>query len=316
MAAKKSGGKKATGGGTAAKSGNTQDNLKAAAGVWKSTPAPEPGSFGDIPDGKYQAAIEEAVIENGGKNRDKLQIKWSFRISGPSHAKRMVWMNTGLADDKGVEYSKKAIQTLGLALPDEIEKLPDVLAQAVGAAVELALITKPGKNAQGVEQMYQNTYMNKRLDVEVNKGPAEAASTTESVSFMGQSVEFDDGTGTKVRGKVVLHNGDEVTVQDAKGEDWGMTVADITIVNEPPPPPPANTTAPAGGADGKDLVGKTVEFLDADNRKMTGVATALDAEGNLTVKVGEEEWGVPAAECTAVEAPKGPVKKGPIKKTK
>lgn len=305
MAVNKKGGGKApakAGGAGGAKKGTglTQDSLKASAAAWKSTPTPEPNSFGDIPDGKYQAKVEEAIIENGGKNRDRLQVKWSFRITGPTHANRLSWMNTGLGDEQGIEFTKRALATLGMSIPEEIEQLPEILGKAVGMAVEINLRTKTNDNGT-----FQNTYLNKALNADDTAAAAEATgATTETVSLVGKLVEFDVDDKTKAKGKVTSQTGETVTVTVEKDGDYEMTVADVSIVEEKAPAEPEKPkTDPA-------MVGKTVKFKDDAGKDLTGKVVGTDGEGNLNVQVGDEEWGVPESECTVVEAA------GPRKVTK
>lgn len=293
------------GGGAVAETGLTQDSLKASAGLWKSTPTPEAGSFGEMKDGKRQAVIEEAIIENGGKQRDRLQVKWAFRITGPTDAGRMAWMNTGLGDDKSVEFTKRALVTLNLPVPDEIEKLPDILAQAEGLPVEINLVTKPYTNpTTGTTTDYQNTYLNKRLDVAAAPAAGQPAASKEAVSFVGQHVEFDGENNAKLTGKVDSQAGDTLQVKDAAGEIWEMTVADVRIIQ--PPAPPADKPKAAASAPGPDLTGKTVEFDNGEGTKVSGVVLSMAGE-NCNVKVGNEEWEVPAAEVKEVVA--GPAKR-------
>lgn len=307
-AAKKGGsGSSASKGKQGTNNGNTPEALKAAAGLWKETPTPPPNSFGDIPDGPYEAEVEGAVVESGGKNRDRLQVKWTFRIKGPTHANRLAWSNTGLQDPQGIEFTKRYIATLGLPETKEIEDLPQALALAKGKRVQIQLKTKTTDAGT-----FQNTYLNKALDEAAATGET---ATEQAASFVGKKVKFVDGDNNEIIGTVKAQNGDALSVDDEGGETWEVGVADISIVDESEAAAPEAEAAPDTSA---EMVGKSVTFKDDQNKDITGEVVSTDGEGNLGVKVGDEEWQVPASECTVVEpkpaATKGPVKKGPIKK--
>ena len=289
--------------------------LKAQASTWQEVATPDAGSFAAMPDGKYRAKIEEAVIEKGGKDRNRLQVKWPFRIVGPTHENRMAWMNTGLSDAIGIEFTKRVLVQLELEVPGAIEELPATLAKAKGLVVDINLKTK--ETDAGT---FQNTYLNKLVkEDDADAGPGKEE---EQVNFVGKTVEFDSEDGA-IRGKVLKQDGDNLTIKDQAGDNWEAGIADVRIVESKQPAKvaakakpkaeveeaPAEEPAeePSEEAPASDWLNKTVEFSDDRGKKLQGKVIADNGEGALTVTVGSDEWEVPSEEVKEVKV-SGPKK--------
>jgi len=282
--------------------------LKSMSDLWGATPTPE-NQFGDIPDGKYRAKINEALVETGGKNKDRLQVKWAFRITGPTHENRMCWMNTGLNDQQGIEFTKRALATLGAEVPNDIEELPDLLSSLKDKSVEINLKTRTTDSGT-----YQNTYINKAID-EGDEGPGSEGEET-TVSFVGQKVEFNTDDGV-IQGKVTKQDGDKLTVKDSNSDAWEVEVSDVTVLNEgegaetPAEETEQTETAEESQAETSEWLGKNAAFKDDKGKTIVGKVKADDGEGNLTIEIGDEEWSVPTSEV--FEPPKAATKTTPAK---
>lgn len=266
--------------------------------IWEGTEPAERGEFGDIPDGKYSARIEEAILDTG-KNGDKLQVKWTLSITGPTHAKRKVWQNTGLMDEMGIQMTKGNLKVLGITIPADITDLTNVLAEAEGAEVEINLVTKEGKGANAGKE-FQNVYVNKRIDG-VETATAEeqpAAEATGDGEWAGKSVKFthDD---VEYTGTVVKDDGVNAEVAvDGQDDHWELALEILEEVE------PTAEVAP------DDFVGQYVSF-EVDGEAKAGDVVGVDKDGNLQVEVDGEEWGVGVADATITEKPKA---KAPVKK--
>ena len=276
--------------------GNYQD-------VWAGTEPAERGEFGDIPDGKYQARIDEAILDTG-KDGDRLQVKWTLSIVGPEFANRKVWQNSGLMDEKGIQMTKGNLKVLGIEIPEEITELPDTLDQVKNLVVDIALVTKEGKGANA-GKFYQNTYINKLVTEDGATAPAgeKAAAETEAsddltgkhVTFTHEKVEYD---GTVVR---IMEDGENAEVEvDGEKDHWELPLSMLTEAEAP------------AAVDTNDFVGQYVEFT-SDGQAFAGDVTGVDKEGNLVVVVNGEEWGVGVEDVMIAEKPKPAAVKIPAK---
>lgn len=263
--------------------------------VWAGTAPAERGAFGDIPDGKYDARIDEAIVDTG-KEGDRLQVKWTYTITGPEFANRKVWQNTGLMDEKGIQITKGNFVTLGITPPDEITELPEVLEQVKNLPVEIALLTREGKGANA-GKFFQNTFLNKLKDAG-DDAPSvveekTSRETIEDGEWAGKKVKFEND-GVEYTGTVVKNDEENAEIAVEGEEDhWEVPVSMLEEVEV--------DAAPA--VDPNDFVGLFVQF-SSDGKIYQGDVTGVDKTGNLIVVINDEEWGVGVEDVTVIEKPK------------
>lgn len=281
---------------------------------WSSTPVPEVTKRGMLPEGTYKATIEEALVDGD-------QVKFVYAINEPEEfARRKAFKTMNLGDEEGIGLSilKGDLAVLEVEIPDEITDLPETLASLEGVQVELFNRVKFNEK-HGRE--FANIFLNGRSEVEGGQGTDgedDAQDGAESEIVEGSTVEFKDGKKT-VQGTVKAVDGDKATV-DVEGEEWEVELAEMTLVEEetaaaPVKKSPAKKVAAPTADDGEDMIGKTVQF-ESDGEELSGEVTGIDAKGNYEVDVNGEVWAVDPAECSEVQAKKGPVKKAatPVKK--
>lgn len=91
----------------------------------------EERDFEEIPDGKYQAAIERVELTRT-KEQGTPMLKWTLRVSGPAFAGRLLWRNNVLATPENVKWLKNDLHVCGLALgklsdlPAHLDRLLDI----------------------------------------------------------------------------------------------------------------------------------------------------------------------------------------------
>ncbi len=134
--------------------------------------ASEETDFEDLPDGTYQATVEEVRIERS-KTSNRLQLAWVFNVLSPQkHNGRKIFHYRGLEDEKSVEWMKREVATCGLKGVQDITQLPDLLEKILYAKVEVRLKTKKTRKGE-----FQNCYINKRLDSSQSSGNGQTHNT-------------------------------------------------------------------------------------------------------------------------------------------
>lgn len=123
---------------------------------WGETPEPAPAvDFAPI-DGDFTGVIDACTIGRGYGGCDRLS--WKIRITGPTHAGRIVWRDHDLAPNRDtLKWLKKDLRTLGI----DIHRLSavydaDVRQQFVGLAVEIRCQAKTSKSGGIYQQVYIN----------------------------------------------------------------------------------------------------------------------------------------------------------------
>lgn len=211
--------------------GITKKQLNEAQGLWSEAETPEPGQFGEIPDGKYRAEIVEALMDSrefDGVKRLQLNIQW--KVLGPTNEGRRAFQNFGLDNTKGCEAAKGTLAMLGVEIPSKLGKLPPLLEPLTGTVGELNL--KTGQKSKKTGKRYQNAYLNKVFEGG-EEGGEEGGGEEQDLAEMeleGQQVSFEDGDGDEVTGEVTSQDGTELTVEDEDGDEWTVEAEDVTLV--------------------------------------------------------------------------------------
>ncbi len=114
---------------------------------------------GAVPDGTYQVTVEAAELTTS-KNGN-LMLVWRLRIMGPDHEDQVLWHRNMIATEDNMLWLKKDLVTCGVHL-DSLGELPNALDGLVGLMLG---VTKKTKGE------YENTYINKRLEVSAGSTP-------------------------------------------------------------------------------------------------------------------------------------------------
>ncbi len=120
---------------------------------WKDIEINE-GSYENLPDGKYQVAVEEVSLEYS-KASNRPQVKWKLRVLVGEYKGHPIYRYNGIENYDQVTYLKKDLHTCGLDL-EKLSDLEDRMYELIGVTLEVQLKTK-GE--------FQNCYFNKRLNL-------------------------------------------------------------------------------------------------------------------------------------------------------
>lgn len=112
---------------------------------------PEPrGEFEPVPDGDYEAVIDQAVVTRSKNNAP--MVKLTLKISGPASKGRLLWRNSVIRQDKAsMDWLKRDLYAIGLT-DCRVSDLPAKLPGVVGATIAVTVKTKDTGD--------QNVYLN------------------------------------------------------------------------------------------------------------------------------------------------------------
>ncbi len=115
----------------------------------------EENKFDDVPDGKYQVAIEKVELARAQSSGNPM-LKWQLRVLGPNHAGRMIFRNSVMASAENIKYLKNDLHTCGLVL----ERFSD-LGTRLNDLLDIKLeVTKKTRGE------FSNVYINRRIVTE------------------------------------------------------------------------------------------------------------------------------------------------------
>ncbi len=121
-------------------------------------------TFESVPDGKYQAVVERVELVRTAKGDPML--KWTLRISGPTHEDRLIWRNNVMASADNIAWLKKDLYACGLKLA-KLSELPANLERLLDIHLEVTKRTKGD---------FESIYINKRIRTADEEAPAEPSS--------------------------------------------------------------------------------------------------------------------------------------------
>lgn len=113
------------------------------------------GSFGEIPDAKYQVRIDSCKIERAQNGEGRLQVTTELTIVGPSCQNRKMWKRDGIEDETGIGYFKSGFLRIGLELSEDATDWPEQLLEVEKSFAEVTVRNKGD---------FINVYFNKALD--------------------------------------------------------------------------------------------------------------------------------------------------------
>jgi hypothetical protein len=114
------------------------------------TPA-ERGEREDVPDGKYQVAVERVELTQSSVGNPML--KWTLRILAPRFQNRLLWRNSVFTQNT-LKYVKTDLHLCGLDLA-KLSDLPAHLDKLIDVKLEVTKKTR-GEN--------ENIYFNRRIE--------------------------------------------------------------------------------------------------------------------------------------------------------
>ena len=132
----------------------------------------EENKFDDVPDGKYQVAIEKVELARAQSSGNPM-LKWQLRVLGPNHAGRMIFRNSVMATAENIKYLKNDLHTCGLVL----ERFSD-LGNRLNDLLDIKLeVTKKTRGE------FSNVYINRRIVTEDPDDEYKSASKDALSSF-------------------------------------------------------------------------------------------------------------------------------------
>lgn len=119
---------------------------------FQSETAAERGDRENVPDGKYQVAVERVELTQSSAGNPML--KWTLRILAPRFQNRFLWRNSVFTQNT-LKYVKTDLHLCGLDL-QKLSDLPDHLGKLIEVKLEVTKKTK-GDN--------ENIYFNRRIEM-------------------------------------------------------------------------------------------------------------------------------------------------------
>jgi hypothetical protein len=111
----------------------------------------ERGDRENVPDGKYQVAVEKVELLQASTGNPML--KWTLRILAPRFVNRFLWRNSVFTQNT-LKYVKTDLHVCGLDL-QRLSDLPNHLGKLLDVKLEITKKTK-GEN--------ENIYFNRRIE--------------------------------------------------------------------------------------------------------------------------------------------------------
>ncbi len=106
---------------------------------WKKTSPRKVGA--PVPDGSYSARIDSAVVEEA-KSSGRMQVNWALTVAEGDYEGRSIHRFSGLESDDNLAFLQGDIETLEIAIPEDINDLGEALEDAVGLLLEINVRTK------------------------------------------------------------------------------------------------------------------------------------------------------------------------------
>jgi hypothetical protein len=110
--------------------------------AWRKTPLASEDYYSDIPDGHYEALIEEARVTTTSST-GKPMVVWTLRIQGPIAANRTL-PKTRVITDNTVAWLKEDLRKCGLEL-ERLSELPGRIHEIEGLVLPVEKRTKDGR---------------------------------------------------------------------------------------------------------------------------------------------------------------------------
>ncbi|MFQ5647331.1 MAG: DUF669 domain-containing protein [bacterium] len=143
------------------------EGLKAYDDEWDGMETPEKKEYEPIPNGKYQAVIDKAYMDEAkSSGADLLQLE--LVIIAGKFKKRRLFKKSTLLTRENLRWLKDDLKKIEVAITP-ISKLDEQLDKFIDVVVEVYV-----KNKEYQGKDYPNVYFNKKLDIAI---PADLASS-------------------------------------------------------------------------------------------------------------------------------------------
>ena len=144
---------------------------------WQAAKVKE-NDFAPIPDGKYQAKVDIARIDENEQN-GSIFLYWEMEIITGPYEGRKIFKRNGLDNPERFDWLKTDLFRAGISL-EYLSQLENSLPDLLDRVLEINL--KTGKpNAEG--KKYQNCYINKLLGEDSGSGYRDVPFTEDSLPF-------------------------------------------------------------------------------------------------------------------------------------
>jgi hypothetical protein len=110
---------------------------------WTKAAAPSDGSHPDVPDGIYDAVIEDAQLTETASTGRPIVV-WKLRIRGPQAVDRVVTKNRVITENT-LQYLREDLDKCRLAVA-RLSELPARLGELVGRPIGIEKRTKDGRS--------------------------------------------------------------------------------------------------------------------------------------------------------------------------
>ncbi|HEY1184433.1 MAG TPA: DUF669 domain-containing protein [Bryobacteraceae bacterium] len=110
---------------------------------WTKAAAPSDGSHPDVPDGIYDAVIEDAQLTETVSTGRPIVV-WKLRIRGPQAVDRVVTKNRVITENT-LQYLREDLDKCRLAVA-RLSELPARLGELVGRPIGIEKRTKDGRS--------------------------------------------------------------------------------------------------------------------------------------------------------------------------
>jgi hypothetical protein len=114
---------------------------------WTKAAAPQADLYPDVPDGIYDAVIEDAQLTETVSTGRPMVI-WRLRILGPQAVDRVVTKNRVITENT-LQYLREELDKCRLAV-SRLSELPARLGELVGRPIGIEKRTKDGRANQGI----------------------------------------------------------------------------------------------------------------------------------------------------------------------
>lgn len=133
------------------------DTYDALDGAWMGTPAAEQKDFDNLPDGKYQGALEGAAVDYWDDGT--MYIKYTLRVAGGPHENGCAFKRSSFTTE-AIPYIKRDFETLGIDPNRPVKQVIASLPAVIGAIIDFTVKTSKDKVDKNGNPLV-NTFFNK-----------------------------------------------------------------------------------------------------------------------------------------------------------
>jgi len=121
---------------------NFSDGFDEIDSSWQNAQPAEKKDFENLPDGKYQGAIEGAAMDKWDDGT--LYIKYTVRVVGGTHANRCAFKRSSFTND-AMPYIKRDFETIGIDPNRPLKLVIEDLPRIIGTIIDFTVKTSKDK---------------------------------------------------------------------------------------------------------------------------------------------------------------------------